>query len=157
MCYKYTCIILSFLFRYYSEGEKQIQERRINTRDVSRFPQEVFIAESDGALYFHEHDKLELDNEKRVQFSEGKSVLEHGPEEEEKGGSENDGDKGIPALGAISDYKLKLVRCYRNTKKGHVAKLSAVLDSPMCTVDDVLATINEGIRLVACWIVHLVP
>lgn len=150
MCCKYTCIILSFLFRYYSEGEKQIQERRIDTSDVSRFPQEVFVAESDGSLYFHEHDKLELDKDKRVRFSEGKSVLEHGPEEEEKGGGTSTDDKAIPALGAISDYKLKLVRCYRNTKKGNVAKLSAVLDSPTCTVDDVLATINEGIRLLAC-------
>ena len=139
-----------FHCRYYSEGNNwQIQERRIDTRDVSTFAgNKVFIAETDKSLYFHEHDKIELDDEKRIRFSEGKSILEQGPEEEEKVASTasmNDNDKGIPALGAVSDYKLKLVRCSNETNNDQMAELSASLSSHKCRVDDLLASINEGI------------
>ena len=140
-----------FLFhcRYYSEGNNwQIQERRIDFCDVSTFAgNKVSVAETDKSLYFHEHDKIELDNEKRIRFSEGKSVLELGPEIEEKiatTASMNDNDKGIPALGAISDYKLKLFRCYI-TKGNITAKLDAALTSHECMVDGVLANLDEGI------------
>ena len=133
--------------RYYDEGNKQIQERRINSRDVSTFAGKVETTGAKETPYFHEHDKIELDKDKRVQFSEGKAVLELGPEEEEKvsaSSTKNDNDKGIPALGAMSDYKLRLSKCVVGPSKDDIATLSAALASHECTVDELLARIDDG-------------
>ena len=138
------------IFRYYAEGNKyQIQERRIDTRDVSAFAGKTESTDSKSSLYFHEHDKIELDNEKRVQFSKGKAVLELGPDQEEKAStasSKNDNDKGIPALGAVSNYKLKLSRCTAQTNKKEVAEVTAALASPESMSDGLLASMDEGMH-----------
>ena len=130
--------------RYFSEGNKQIQERRIDSRDVSVYAGKASIEDRKGTLYFHEHDKLEIDSERRIQFSEGKSVLELGAEAEDKATASDTNDKAVPPLGAISDYKLKLSRCYKPPKKDLVEELTAVMASHECAVGDILATINEG-------------
>ena len=132
---------LPFVCRYFSEGNKQIQERRIDTRDVSAYAGKVSIEDKEKSLYFHEHDKLEIDSNRRIQFSEGKSVLELGAEAEDKATAS---EKTVPPLGAISDYKLKLSRCYKPPKKDLLEELTAVMGSHECVVGDILATINEG-------------
>ena len=131
--------------RYFSEGSKQIQERRIDSRDVSVYAGKASIEDRKKTLYFHEHDKLEIDSERRIQFSEGKSVLELGAEEEDKATASDTNDKAVPPLGAISNYKLKLSSCYKPPKKDLVEELTTVMASHECTVGDILATINEGI------------
>ena len=134
-----------FVYRYFSEGNKQIQERRIDSRDVSAYAGKASTQDKDKTLYFHEHDKLEIDSNKRIQFSEGKSVLELGAEAEDKATASDTNDKAVPPLGAISDYKLKLSRCYKPPKKDIIEELTAVMASHECVVGDILATINEGI------------
>uniref|UniRef100_A0A1X7TWI0 Vitellogenin domain-containing protein n=2 Tax=Amphimedon queenslandica TaxID=400682 RepID=A0A1X7TWI0_AMPQE len=134
-------------YRYYSEGYNwQIQERRIDRRDISTFAGKTESTDSTSSLYFHEHDKLELDNEKRIQFSKGKAVLELGPDPEEKvstASNKNDNDKGIPALGAVSDYYLKLSRCTAQTDEKEVAEATAALASPESMSDGLLASMDE--------------
>ena len=138
---------LPFVCRYFSEGNKQIQERRIDSRDVSVYAGKVSIEDTEKTLYFHEHDKLEIDSKRRIQFSEGKSVLELGAEEEDKATASEANDKAVLPLGAISDYKLKLSRCYKPPKKDLIEKLTGVMASHECMVGDIMATINEGIMM----------
>ena len=132
--------LLSLTHRFFVEGnDRQIQERRVDTNDVK-----VFAGNSAGSsetLEFHEHDKLELDSKKRIQFSEGKTIIEIGKGEE----SMSLGDeKEIPPLGASTNYKLKLVRCSIQSTDDHVVSLSTVLYSQECTTDNLLATRDEG-------------
>uniref|UniRef100_A0A1X7TF72 Vitellogenin domain-containing protein n=1 Tax=Amphimedon queenslandica TaxID=400682 RepID=A0A1X7TF72_AMPQE len=133
-------------YKYYSEGNKQIQERRIDRRDISTFAGKAESTDSKSSLYFHEKDKLELDNKKRIRFSKGKAVLELGPDPEEKASTaskKNDNDKGIPALGAISKYKLKLSSCTAQTNKKEVAEVTVALASPESMSDGLLASMDE--------------
>ncbi|XP_019853201.1 PREDICTED: uncharacterized protein LOC105313049 [Amphimedon queenslandica] len=132
-------------YKYYSEGNKQIQERRIDSGDVSTYAGKASTQDKDKTLYFHEHDKLEIDRNRRIQFSEGKSVLELGAEAEDKATASDTNDKAVPPLGAISDYKLELARCYKPPKKDIIEELTAAMASHECVVGDLLATINEGI------------
>ena len=134
-------IIFTYFLRFFEEGNnRQIQERRVDTKDV-----EAFAGNSGGSsenLEFHEHDKLELDSKKRIQFSEGKTVIDIG-----KGDGNmalGDDEKEIPPLGASTSYKLKLVRCSIQSTDDDVVSLSSVLYSQEITTGDLLATRDEG-------------
>ena len=142
------CVYHIYSFRYYDEGyDWQIQERRIDRRDVSTFAGKTESTDSKNSLYFHELDKIELDNEKRIRFSKGKAVLELGPDPEEKASTasnKNDNDKGIPPLGAVSNYKLKLSRCTAQTNEEEIATVTDALASSESISDDLLASMDEG-------------
>ena len=134
------CSYSCFSCRYYDEGNSQIQERTVDIGDVVTFAGK--FKGSKKTLTFHEHDKIELDSDKRVRFTEGKTILELGTEEKVPLTSKN-GD--VPALGATSNYKLELSSCFvEPNNSNHVGKLSALLSTQDHVVDDLMATTDEG-------------
>ena len=82
-----------------------------------------------------------MDSKKKIQFSEGKTVIEIGKGEESMALGD---EKEIPPLGASTNFELKLVRCSIQSTDDHVVSLSTVLYSQECTTDNLLATRDEG-------------
>ena len=116
--YKYiyiSVIIISlyYLYRYYSENNRQIQQRTVDENDVIQYAGNSKTPKK--ALHFHQEDKIEVDEKKRIYFSTGKSTIDvRGPgkadEDEEDGYSLHD----LPSLKATSEYKLVLSYCEEN-------------------------------------------
>ena len=129
-------------YRYYTDKKnRHYQERDVDSRkhDVLAFAGNA--ASKDNSIYYHEHDKLELDNNKRVRLSQGKAVLEI---KDDKAAVSSSTDDKIPDLGAVSDYKLEFSQCTAGPSKTVLGKLSAALASRKCAVGDLLATMDKG-------------
>ena len=117
--------------------------------DVLAFAGSTISLDSDDTVYFHQEDKVEVDDEKRVQFSIGKTVIEFGSDKLQQASIDimetNDNDKGIPALGASTDYKLKMSHCLHEATADQDDALSNVLYGHDFITDGLLASSNKGI------------
>ena len=115
--------------------------------DVLTFAGSTLKLDQDDTIYFHQEDKVEVDDEKRIQFSIGKTIIEFGSDKLQQSTidiMENDGDKGIPALGASTDYTLKMSHCLQEANIDEADVLSNVLYGHDFITDELLCSSNKG-------------
>lgn len=140
MCYFFRYLSLSRYSYPAQRSNWQVQERRVDIDDVYAFAGTSSSTDSEEALFFHQEDKIEVDDEKRVQSSVGKTIIEIGSDKLNDAAA--DGTKEIPALGATTDYKLKLSHCMVTDR---IDKVSTILSGNDYMTDDLLAHRDEGI------------
>uniref|UniRef100_A0A1X7USR3 Vitellogenin domain-containing protein n=2 Tax=Amphimedon queenslandica TaxID=400682 RepID=A0A1X7USR3_AMPQE len=125
----------------------EIQERKIEMNDVLSFAGSTLRLDQDDTVYFHQEDKVEVDDEKRIQFSIGKTIIEFGSDKLQEATIDimenGDDKKGIPALGASTDYKLKISHCLQEANADEADILSNVLYGHDFITDGLLSSSNK--------------
>ena len=145
----YHCICLSSLLyyfhRYYSENSRQIQKRTADEGDIIEYAENSKTSKK--SLHFHQEDKIEIDKNKIIYFSTGKSTIDvRRPGKTDKDEDKEDLSHDVPSLKATSEYKLILSYCEKNLHPA-IEKKSRLVHSLKSKgiTDDIIAKNDQGI------------
>ena len=144
-------ISLYYLYRYYSENNRQVQQRTVDENDVIKYAGNSKVP-TRKSLHFHQEDKIEIDERKTVYFSTGKTTIDvrgkaETDKDEESRGNMFDSSYDVPSLEASTSYKLSLSHCEDISSDGsrRARSLYQVTSQHDGIVDDILAKRDQGI------------
>ena len=132
-----------YIHSYSSKGNKQVQRRTVDIGDVMKFAGKSKISKK--SVSFHEEDEVQLDKSKRISSSQGTTTINLSPKKSNSDVfddlSEDDhvSEDDVPALGATTKYKLRLVQCKAKTNSYYTQLVYAAIANNEEVADDLLA------------------